>query len=145
MLPVEEDEPEPVDVDVDVELLDPVELVVGVELVVDVVGVAVDVELEVEGAELVVLDFDAVVVVWAATVAAAVFLASAGSWPVTSRTAMSDHTPMNRATVAPTTRARMSRTRSRRAFLICTASSRVMQTESGRRVAAACGAAKSDV
>ncbi|MFL5862388.1 MAG: hypothetical protein ACJ780_16720 [Solirubrobacteraceae bacterium] len=52
--------------------------------------------------------------------------ARAGSWPVTSTTVMSIHTARNRATEPPMTRARILRTRARRASLILMPSSLVM-------------------
>jgi hypothetical protein len=70
---------------------------------------------------------------------------SAGSWPVMSTTAITDHTAMNSATDAPTTRPRMSRTRARLSCLILSASAEVMPEGSAGRVADACGRRKKRV
>jgi hypothetical protein len=104
-LPALELEPEPVE-----ELVAPTlpELVELPELVVVVVGVVV------------------AVVVPTAVLTVAVRLASAGSWPVMSTTAMSDHTARKSATEPPTTRERIIRTRARRCARILFPSSLVM-------------------
>ena len=75
--------------------------------------------------ELVVVPVAALVV---AAVAAwvCVLRASAGSWPVTSTTVINIHTARNSATEPPMTRARILRTRARRASLILMPSSLVM-------------------
>lgn len=60
-----------------------------------------------------------------------VLRASAGSCPVTSTIAISDHTAMNSATEPATTRLRIMRTRARRASLILMPSSLVMHGRIG--------------
>ena len=62
-----------------------------------------------------------------------VLRASAGSWPVTSTTVMSSQAARNRATEPPMTRARILRTRTRRASLNLIASSLVMDRRIGPR------------
>ncbi|MGZ4167139.1 MAG: hypothetical protein ACXVR1_11270 [Solirubrobacteraceae bacterium] len=57
---------------------------------------------------------------------AGVLRARAGSWPVTSTTVITIHTAKNRATEPPITRARILRTRARRASLILMPSTLVM-------------------
>jgi hypothetical protein len=138
--PVELLVPEPADEVVGVDVV----VVVGVAVVV-VVGVLPDVDVVTVGVVVVLEAPEVVVVVCAATLLVAARCASAGSWPVTSSTAMTDHTPMNSATVALRTRVRITRTRSRRVSLILAASDWVMQRASGARVAAACGGPKNDV
>ncbi len=132
-------EPEPVDVLVAPELLEPVESDELVE----------PVESE-EPPELVSALTDPLepldVVVTAGVDAwVSVLRASAGSWPVTSTTVMSIHTARNSATDPPITRARILRTRARRASLSLIPSSLVMSTESNRAIARACEARKKTV
>lgn len=99
---------EPVEFDEPVESDEPVELPAPVALV-----------------ELVVV---AAVAVWVC-----VLRASAGSCPVTSTTVMSIHTAKNSATDPPMTRARILRTRARRASLSLIPSSLVMEPSIGPR------------
>jgi hypothetical protein len=96
-------EPEPVELLVAPELVEPVEFV-----------------------ELVVVAVVAVVAAWVSAVRA-----SAGSCPVTSTTVMSIHTAKNSATDPPITRARILRTRARRASLSLIPSSLVMARRIG--------------
>jgi hypothetical protein len=110
-------EPEPVELLVAPELVDPVESDEPVELAVPV-----------EPVELV-----EPVVVAAVAVGVSVLRASAGSCPVTSTTVMSIHTAKNSATDPPITRARILRTRARRASLSLIPSSLVMATRIGPR------------
>jgi hypothetical protein len=120
-------EPEPVDELVAPELVDPVELaLVAPELV--------------EPVEL-------VVAVAVAGVAACVtaLRASAGSCPVTNTTVMSIHTAKNSAIDPPITRARILRTRARRASLSLSPSFLVMSAESGRAIAGPCEPRKKSV
>jgi hypothetical protein len=112
-------EPEPVELLVAPEPVEPAEFDDPVDPVEPpVVAVAA------EPVELVVV---AVVAAWAT-----VLRASAGSCPVTSTTVMSIHTPRNSATDPPTTRARILRTRARRASLSLIPSSLVMEGRIGQ-------------
>jgi hypothetical protein len=74
------------------------------------------------------------VVVCAAVDSATFSRASAGSWPVTRLTVISTHMARNRAIAPPTTRRRMTRTRSRRACLMVLASSDLMAPACAGRV-----------
>lgn len=130
------------------ELLEPVELLTAPVLP-ELVALPVPVSEPVDSSELDELselplevaessEAPELVVVVAAVEVVAVLRASAGSWPVMSTTAISDHTAMNNATEPPITRARIVRTRARRASLILMPSSLVMGPGSDRCVAAAC-------
>ena len=135
-------EPEPVDVLVAPELLEPVEsdeLVDPVESEEppELVSALTDPLEPLEPLDVVVT---AGVDAWVS-----VLRASAGSWPVTSTTVMSIHTARNSATDPPITRARILRTRARRASLSLIPSSLVMSTESIRAIARACEARKKTV
>jgi hypothetical protein len=66
------------------------------------------------------------VVVWPAVRVVAVWLASAGSWPVTSISVISSQTATNRATAPAITRRRMVLTRALRFCLIAIASAGLM-------------------
>ena len=121
-------DPDPVD-----ELVAP-ELAELVGLVVVVVGLVVVVVVG-DAAELVVpvlaLPELVVVVVPTAALTVTVFLANAGSCPVMSTTAISDHTARNSATEAPSTRERIIRTRARLASRSLIPSSLVMNERIG--------------
>ncbi len=100
----------------------PVELLVAPELVEPVVA------LDPEPPVLVALVVVAGTAAWVA-----VLRASAGSWPVTSTTVINIHTARNSATDPPMTRARILRTRARRACLILMPSCLVMASRIGPR------------
>jgi hypothetical protein len=108
----------PVELEVPLVVLEVVGVVLVLELVVGVVLVLVVVEPEPE-------EPDAVVAVWAAVVVLR-WLASAGSWPVTSVIVINIHVARNRATAPPTTRRRIILVRATRALRIWVASFEVM-------------------
>ena len=134
-------DPEPVDELVAPELVEPVESDEPVEPVeseeLELVPALTDPVEPVEPLDVVVT---AGVAAWVC-----VLRASAGSWPVTSTTVMSIHSARNRATDPPITRARILRTRARRASLSLIPSSLVMARESSRPIARACEARKKTV
>jgi hypothetical protein len=114
---------EPVELLVAPELVEPVESDDPPELVEPLVS---DEPIALVPVELVVVV--AVVAAWVS-----VLRASAGSCPVTSTTVMSIHIARNSATEPPITRARILRTRARRASLSLIPSSLVMVERIGQR------------
>jgi hypothetical protein len=130
-LPDPDPDPEPVDVLVAPELVVPVESDEPVEPVEVVAPVEPDEPVEVVAP---VAPVDPVELLFVAVAAwVTVLRASAGSCPVTSTTVMSIHNARNRATDPPITRARILRTRARRASLSLIPSCLVMLQRIGRR------------